>query len=112
MAVLDLTRRAFLATMGALGASVLTACGSGGSSSSPSTTPTSTVMFKRSVRSRRASKASKAHAANHLYATESAAAADVAHPGDNARVVMIDTTAAKYLEYFGSGATSVDLRTL
>ncbi len=106
-----LSRRAFLSGVSATAVGValagsLTGCGRGGTSDA--TTPT--IMFRRSTRSKRASQAAKAHAANRLYATAEAAAADSAHPGDNARVVPLNTTAAQYQTYFGSGAVVVDLR--
>lgn len=67
-------------------------------------------MFRRSTKSKRSSKAADAHAANMLYPTAAAAAANPAHPGDNANVVSIDTTNAQWNAYFGGGAQMVDLR--
>ena len=106
-----LARRDFLTGVSAtaVGAALvgsLAGCGGGGSGDATA----SAVMFRRSTRGKRTSTAAKEHAANRLYATADAAAADPAHPGDNARVVALSTKASTYETYFGSGATVVDLR--
>lgn len=110
-----LSRRGFLAAAGAAAATtaaggLLTACGSGGGGGDPTPGVVSTVLWRRSTDGQRASRAAKAHAANRLYATRAAALADPAHPGDDAKVVRLDTTAARYRELFGDGSRVVDLR--
>jgi len=69
-----------------------------------------TVMYRRSTRGIRASQAARAHAANRLYRTLDAAAADPAHPGDRARVVPLDVSRKRWLELFGGGAEVFDYR--
>ena len=113
-----LSRRGFLAASGAAAATatltgLLAGCGgSGGDGGGVPPVVASTVMWRRSTDGLRASRAAKAHAANHLYATRIAALSDPAHPGDRANVVPLDTTRERYLELFGDGSTSVDLRRL
>lgn len=108
-AVIHVSRRVFLAAVGAIGAGLMVGCGRGSGSGS-SASSTSVQMFRRSTKTSRASRAAKEHAANMRYATAAAALADKAHPGDNARVVPLDVSQALFDTYFGGGATSVDLR--
>ena len=105
---LRLSRRWFLAAASAAGVTALLGCGSSGGGGTPLVP--STVIYRRSTGGLRASKAAKAHAANRLYPTAEAAAADPAHAGDRARVVPLDTTEAHWLTLFGAGAQVVDLR--
>ena len=110
MAWFRLSRRAFLAALGAAGVGTLVGCGGGGGVDPQPVA--STKMFRRSTKNKRSSKAADTHAANRLYPTAAAAAADPAHPGDHADVVPIDTTPAQWDAYFGGGAMVVDLRRL
>jgi hypothetical protein len=110
-----LSRRGFLAatSTAALTATLtglLPGCGGSGGGGGTPPVVASTVLWRRSTEGRRASRAAKAHAANRLYATELAALSDPAHPGDNAKVVPLDTTRENYLALFGDGSTMVDLR--
>lgn len=100
-----------LVAMGAAGVTALTGCGGGSTSRSPSpSSPATVLMYRRSTSGQRASNAAKAHAANKRYPTAAAAAADPAHPGDKAYVVEVHTSRERFDQYFGGGATSVDLR--
>ena len=87
---------------------VVVACGGGGSSS-PAPAQ-SAVAYRLSTRGRRASRASRANAANKRFASRAAAEAGRAHPGDTARVVSIDVSAAQRKSWFGGGASVIDLR--
>ena len=92
-----------------MGAGTLVGCGGGGGGTSLPVSQ-NVQMFRRSTKNKRSSTASDAHAANRLYPTAADAAADPAHPGDNASVVPIDTTETQWMAYFGGGAKVIDLR--
>jgi hypothetical protein len=71
------------------------------------------IIYRRSLRGRRGSKAAKLLAANMRFATAEAAAAHLAHPGDNARVVPIVVSADEFDRLFTSANTDVaDIRQL
>jgi hypothetical protein len=71
------------------------------------------VIFRLSLRGRRGSKAGKLHNANLRFATEAAANAHRAHPGDNSRIVKIVVSADEFDRLFTSrGSDVADLRAL
>jgi len=68
------------------------------------------VAFRRSGRGRHVSNAAKRHNANHVYATEAVAAADLAHPGDKSKIVEVVISRGLFNRLFANGRTAVDLR--
>jgi len=98
------SRRRFIQAAGTAGlAAALTGC--------PQPIPDGPVtVFRRSARGRRVSKAAKKHAANHLYSTMQAALFDVAHPGDNCKIVTVTISRNRFNRWFTNNRTSVDLR--
>lgn len=109
MPELSISRRVFLAAAGAAGLSSLVGCGSGGSSAGGETNaPYAT--YRLSTKGRRASRAAKINAANKLFATPAAAELGRAHPGDNSAVVPVDLSEARWMQYFGAGVDTIDLR--
>jgi hypothetical protein len=61
---------------------------------------------------RRSSNAVKSKHAPCVCAPAPAAAADLAHPGDNSKVVQIVISRARWEALFGGGSEAVDLRSL
>ena len=106
-----LSRRVFLqAAAATCAAGALVACGGGGSSGD-ALDPTR--MYRLSARGKRASNAAKANAANKLFATQAAAEAGRAHPGDRSVVVPLDVSPATWDQLFLGGARlTVDQRSL
>jgi hypothetical protein len=98
------TRRTFLMAATSAGVAVLAGC--------PRTPPTFVTVFRRSGRGRHVSNAAKKHNANLIYASAAAAAADLAHPGDNSKVVPITISRSRYDLLFGNGQQKIDLRKL
>ena len=111
MKPISISRRVFLAAAGAAGLSTLVGCG-GGSGSGPAGGSTQYVAYRLSTKGRRASNAAKINAANKLFATPAAADLGRAHPGDTAQVVQVDLSEARWMQLFGAGADTVDLRKL
>ncbi len=108
--MIRLTRRGFLAAFAALGATSLIGCGAGGAPRAADQLGT-TVMYRLSTKGQRASKAAKANAANKRVATQEAAEACRAHPGDKAKVVPLDVSPETWESLFQGGArVAVDLR--
>jgi hypothetical protein len=68
------------------------------------------IAYKRSGRGLHVSNAAKKHNANMLYSTFAAATADMAHPGDNSKVVMVTISRNLHSRLFSFGKTSADLR--
>ena len=97
----SLTRRAFLFAAASAGAAASLGC--------PPSRKTA-VVYRRSCRGLHASNAAKKHSANRLYATVAAATQDVAHPGDNAKVVSLVMSKSKFDRLFKGGRLIVDLR--
>ena len=97
----SLTRRAFLVAAAAAGAAAGLGC---------PPPPKTAVVYRRSCRGLHASNAAKKHSANRLYRTMAAAAQDLAHPGDNAKVVPLTISKAEFDRLFKGGRLMVDLR--
>jgi len=111
MRPISISRRVFLAAAGAAGISSLVGCGGGGGSFDPGGgNGTQYVAYRLSTKGKRASQAAKANAANKLFSTPAAADAGRAHPGDGSAVVRIDLSEARWMQLFGSGLDTVDLR--
>ena len=111
MPELSISRRVFLAAAGAAGLSSLVGCG--GSGSDPmGGTDASYGAYRLSTKGKRASRAAKINAANKLFATPAAAELGRAHPGDNSAVVPVDLSEARWMQYFGAGADTIDLRSV
>ncbi len=107
-----LTRRQFLIAGGVFAAGTL-AGGRAAAQASPQGLAGAQVIYRLSLRGRRGSQAAKLHNANLRFATESAAAANRAHPGDNSRVVPITVSFDEFDRLFGGRNSEVaDLRTL
>jgi hypothetical protein len=106
----QLTRRAFLQVAGALGLTTVAGCCLPNGRFPTGPQGKGVYAFKRSGRGRNTSKASDAHSANHIYPTFEAACCDLAHLGDNAKVVRIVIHEDLFNQYFGNGQASVDLR--
>lgn len=99
---MSISRRAFITCIGLTG-TVLTLQGC------PPPPAGSVMVFKRSG-NRRTSNAAKRHNANRRYKTRAAAEADIPHPGDNSKVVMLQISEEQYLRYFPSWREVTDLR--
>jgi hypothetical protein len=112
MAQTDLTRREFLIIGGSLAAGSLVGSRAA-AQPSPRGAVEPRVIYRLSLRRRRGSKAGKLHNANLRFATESAADANRAHPGDNSRIVSIVVSEDEFDRLFSSRNGSVaDLRSL
>src|SRR5512143_3171525 len=112
MPLRELTRREFLIIGGAVAAGTLV-----GSRTealpSPQGAAGPIVIYRLSLRGRRGSKAGKLHNANLLFATQAAADANRAHPGDNSRIVGVVVRADEFDRLFTSRNSQVaDLRSL
>ena len=108
----QITRREFLIVGGAFAAATLVRSGAA-AQPSPKSVAGTRVIFRLSLRGRRGSKAAKLHNANFRFATESAADANRAHPGDNSRIVGIIVSADEFDRLFTGPNTGVaDLRSL
>ena len=113
----DLSRRAFLTATGAVVAGSLLAGGLSGcgdsapSPAGPQGTTGRTKAYMLSGRNRRVSGAALLHNHNMVFVSPEAADGCRAHDGDNSRVVRIDIGPKQWSDWFGSGATKVDLRT-
>jgi hypothetical protein len=108
----QLTRRDFLIISGSL--AVGTLLGSrAAAQGSPRGAAGLRVIYRLSLRGRRGSKAAKLYNANLRFATEAAADANRAHPGDNSRIVPLDVSADEFDRLFSSRSSEVaDLRSL
>ena len=72
---------------------------------------TGVVAYRRSGRGIKGiSRAAKKHNANRVYATVEAALSDLAHPGDQSRVVRIVMNGEMHAQLFGGGNNIADLR--
>ena len=105
-----LTRRAFIAATGAVSLAALAGCGGGGDTFTPRGPQTAFRLSTRGIDS--ASNAAQANAANKRFVSMAAAEAGRAHPGDKSQVVPITVSLAIWTQWFGSGASAIDLRTL
>jgi hypothetical protein len=104
-----MTRRDLACAAGAgLAALLFGACGGGRGSAAPDTTK----IWRLSSYGRRTSNAAKVHNANKRFPTALAAHLNRAHPGDNSKVVSLDTTPATWQALFGMGEQVVDVRDL
>lgn len=106
---LRLTRRTFGLATGAAAAGLLLGCGSGGSGGGM---PDPTKIWLLSSQGRRTSNAAKIHNANKRFATPDAADLLRAHPGDNSKIVHIDSAPSTWYQLFGMGNVVVDARHL
>ena len=97
----SLTRRTFILAAASAGAATIVGC---------PPTPKPVTVYRRSCRGLHQSNAAKKHSANRLYATVEAAAQDLAHPGDRARVVSLTISKGEYDRLFKNGRLIVDLR--
>jgi hypothetical protein len=108
----QLTRREFLIIGGALAAGTLVGSRAA-AQPSPRTAAGARVVYRLSLRGRRGSKAGKLHNANLRFATEAAADANRAHPGDNSRIVGTVVSEDEFDRLFSSRNSLVaDLRSL
>ena len=105
MRAIHVTRRGFLKGMAAVG--LVTAAGC---FDAPAMAGNGMIAFRRSGRGLRISNAAKKNNANKLYATATAAAADLAHPGDNSKVVQVIIPRQQWAALFGDGSQIADLR--
>lgn len=96
------TRRVFLGVASTVGMAALTGC--------PFCMKNGKIAYRRSGRGLHVSNAAKKHNANRLYATREAALADLAHPGDKSKVVMVTINRDVYNRLFPEGVVSADLR--
>lgn len=110
MKQLPITRRVFLAAASAAGIGTLVGCGGSGGDAPPGGSDTQYVAYRLSTKGKRVSNAAKANAANKLFVTPAAAEAGRAHPGDTSRIVRVDLSEAAWMQYFGGGDDTVDLR--
>jgi len=97
----SLTRRAFLIAAASAGTAASLGC--------PPSRKT-VFVYRRSCKGRHASNAAKKHSANRIYATVAAATQDLAHPGNNAKVVSLIISKSKFDRLFKGGRLMVDLR--
>ena len=109
----QLSRREFLIIGGTVAAGALAVGGAGAALAAPQGAPPPVLIYRLSVRGRRGSQAAKKHNANFLFATEAAADANRAHPGDNSKIVSVVVSADEYDRLFNSREALVaDLRKL
>ena len=101
-----------MAATGATGISALVGCGSGSGGTTPAGTGTQYTAYRLSTKTKRTSNAAKKNAANKLFATIAAADAGRAHPGDRSDIVLVDLSEARWMQLFGGGADTADLRHL
>ena len=110
MQQVSISRRVFLAAASAAGLSTLVGCGSGGGSDPGGGNGTQYVAYRLSTKHKRTSWAAKNNAANKLFMTPAAADLGRAHPGDNADIVQVDLSEMRWMQLFGGGDDTVDLR--
>lgn len=96
------SRRTFLGIASSVGVVTLTGC--------PLLCKQGVIVYRRSGRGLHVSNAAKKHNANHLYATQEAALADLAHPGDRSKVVAVTINRDVYKRLFPEGVLTADLR--
>lgn len=96
------SRRTFLGIASSVGVATMTGC--------PLFRNQGVIVYRRSGRGLHVSNAAKKHNANHLYATQEAALADPAHPGDRSKVVAVTINRDTYRRLFPEGVVAADLR--
>lgn len=105
-----ISRRQFLFASGAVAASSLT---SRPAVAEPPGAEGPCIIYRLSLRGRRGSRAAKAHNANLRFATQAAADANRAHPGDHSRIVPLDVSGDEYRRLFADrNSLMADLRRL
>lgn len=106
------SRRAFLIIGGALAAGAFAHRRASGQAA-PQGLGDARLIYRLSLRGRRGSKGAKIHNANLRFATQEAADAHRAHPGDRSRIVAIVVSADEFDRLFTSRQSLVaDLRVL